>query len=66
MPAAIRATLLRTSYAVGADVRHPVFGPGYIVERQGSGKHLKLTIRFSRHGSKKILPAYTKLQVSPG
>jgi hypothetical protein len=33
------------------------------LDRQGSGKNLRLTIRFTGHGSKKILPSYTKLQV---
>jgi len=50
-------------YAVGASVLHPQFGTGRILDREGSGKTLKLTIRFVRHGSKKILPAYTDLQV---
>jgi DNA helicase-2/ATP-dependent DNA helicase PcrA len=53
-------------YAVGAYVHHPRFGGGRILAREGSGKHLKLTIHFSDHGSKKILPAYTKLQVQTG
>jgi len=44
-------------------VVHPRFGAGRIVDREGSGKGLKLTIRFSLHGSKKILPAYTDLRV---
>ncbi len=48
---------------VGAFVRHPTFGGGKILAREGSGKHLKLTIRFVDHGTKKILPSYTKLQV---
>jgi DNA helicase-2/ATP-dependent DNA helicase PcrA len=51
------------SYGVGTFVKHPRFGGGRIVDREGSGKNLKLTIRFSDHGPKKILPAYTKLQV---
>jgi len=50
-------------FAVGAFVRHPTFGGGRIVGREGSGKHLKLTIRFTDHGTKKILPSYTKLQL---
>jgi DNA helicase-2/ATP-dependent DNA helicase PcrA len=53
-------------FAVGAYVHHPRFGGGRILDREGSGKHLKLTIHFSDHGSKKILPAYTKLQVQTG
>ena len=53
-------------FAVGAGVVHPMFGPGYILDREGAGKTLKLTIHFAEHGSKKILPAYTKLRVTPG
>ena len=48
-------------YGVGARVRHPRFGAGQILGREGSDKNLKLTIHFDRHGTKKILPAYTKL-----
>ena len=47
-------------------VRHPRFGSGRILDREGSGKHLKLTIQFSGYGQKKILPSYTKLEVLPG
>jgi len=50
-------------FAVGAAVVHPKFGSGKIMDREGSGKTLKLTIRFAGHGSKKILPAYTELSV---
>ncbi len=50
-------------FGVGALVLHPRFGGGKILDREGSGKHLKLTIHFSDHGPKKILPAYTKLRV---
>jgi DNA helicase-2/ATP-dependent DNA helicase PcrA len=53
-------------YAIGAHVLHPRFGGGQIVDREGSGKNLKLTIDFSNHGPKKILPAYTKLSVQVG
>jgi len=50
-------------YAVGALVLHPRFGGGRIMNREGAGKHLKLTIHFSDYGQKKILPSYTKLKV---
>jgi DNA helicase-2/ATP-dependent DNA helicase PcrA len=53
-------------YPVGAMVEHPRFGPGQITAREGSGKHLKLTIQFSGYGPKKILPSYTKLDVRAG
>ncbi|MDH3592844.1 MAG: hypothetical protein OER88_13240, partial [Planctomycetota bacterium] len=48
-------------WAPGAIVKHPRFGTGEILTREGSGKHLKLTIRFASFGAKKILPAYTQL-----
>jgi hypothetical protein len=50
-------------FDVGGRVRHPRFGPGRILDREGSGKHLKLTIDFVGAGPKKILPAYTQLEV---
>jgi len=50
-------------YRVGHRVRHPSFGSGRIVSREGTGRGLKLTIEFRDHGQKKILPAYTRLQV---
>jgi DNA helicase-2/ATP-dependent DNA helicase PcrA len=53
-------------YEIGAYVTHPRFGGGRILNREGRGKHLKLTIQFTRHGSKKILPAYTQLEIAPG
>jgi DNA helicase-2/ATP-dependent DNA helicase PcrA len=53
-------------YSIGAFVLHPRFGSGQILDREGGGKHLKLTIQFTSHGRKKILPAYTKLQIEQG
>ena len=50
-------------YDVGVQVSHPRFGGGRILDREGQGKQLKLTIHFSSHGSKKILPAYTSLEI---
>jgi DNA helicase-2/ATP-dependent DNA helicase PcrA len=50
-------------FDIGAVVRHPRFGGGTILDREGSGKHLKLTIQFAEYGRKKILPAYTELHV---
>ena len=49
-------------FRVGRRVRHPRFGVGTITAREGSGKLLKLTIQFQGQGTKKILPAYTKLE----
>ena len=51
-------------FAVGATVEHPMFGSGRILDREGTGKTLKLTIHFIAYGKKRILPAYTKLDVA--
>ncbi len=48
-------------FAVGIRVSHPMFGSGQVLEREGSGKSLKLTIQFTGYGTKRILPAYTQL-----
>ncbi len=53
-------------FDVGAIVRHPRFGGGQILDREGSGKRLKLTIQFANYGRKKILPAYTQLRLGGG
>ena len=53
-------------FSVGAVVRHPTFGSGRIVDREGAGKTLKLTIQFAGRVSKKILPAYTQLEILAG
>ncbi|MFQ5743700.1 MAG: ATP-dependent helicase [Acidobacteriota bacterium] len=47
---------------VGVRVRHPIFGLGKVTWCQGSGKGLKLKIRFAA-GSKTILARYAKLEV---
>ncbi len=49
---------------VGVYITHPLFGGGRILNREGNGKHIKLTIHFNRHGQKKILPAYTQLEIT--
>jgi DNA helicase-2/ATP-dependent DNA helicase PcrA len=53
-------------FAVGATVEHPMFGAGRILDREGTGRSLKLTIHFVAYGKKRILPAYTKLHVAAG
>ena len=53
-------------FRVGSTVLHPSFGSGRILDREGAGMNLKLTIHFTNHGAKKILPGYTKLKVQVG
>ncbi|MCZ6777565.1 MAG: UvrD-helicase domain-containing protein [Acidobacteria bacterium] len=46
----------------GARVEHPMFGQGQVETAEGSGERLKLTIRFSGYGRKKILPHFAALR----
>ena len=48
-------------FSVGVAVRHPMFGSGRVLGREGAGRNLKLTIQFNGYGTKRILPAYTQL-----
>jgi DNA helicase-2/ATP-dependent DNA helicase PcrA len=55
------ADLTGDSLRPGTRVHHPMFGEGRVLSREGEGANLKLTIRFTDHGTKKILPRYTTL-----
>ena len=48
--------------AVGQWVRHPSWGRGEIVAREGSGEKMKLSIRFNSNQVKKVAVAYAQLE----
>jgi hypothetical protein len=50
-----------TLFAVGRWVQHPAWGRGQIVSSEGSGKDMKLSIRFGRT-TKRVVAAYAQLQ----
>ncbi len=47
----------------GLRVRHPIFGPGTILEVSGSGAGQKLRIRFERAGVKTVVTRYANLEL---
>jgi DNA helicase-2/ATP-dependent DNA helicase PcrA len=49
--------------ARGMRVRHPIFGPGTVLEVSGSGPGQALRIRFDRAGVKKIIVRYANLEL---
>ncbi len=49
-------------FDVGAKVKHPDYGEGVVVKRQGARDSLKLSIQFSRAGTKKFLAKYAPLE----
>ncbi|MFQ5349818.1 MAG: ATP-dependent helicase [Thermoanaerobaculia bacterium] len=46
----------------GGRVRHPTLGDGVVLEVEGSGDDLKLTVFFHRAGKRKILARYAALE----
>jgi DNA helicase-2/ATP-dependent DNA helicase PcrA len=49
--------------APGLRVRHPIFGPGTILEVSGAGAGQKLRIRFERAGVKTVVTRYANLEL---
>ena len=47
----------------GTGVFHPMFGPGRVVEVQGSGDRLKVSVSFARAGTKHLIAKYAKLEL---
>ena len=63
-PAAARPAAKRPGGGIrnGARVRHAKYGLGTILRREGDGEAAKVTINFQRHGLKKMILKYAKLQ----
>jgi len=49
-------------FEVGVKVKHPDYGEGVVVKRQGARDSLKLSIQFQRVGTKKFLAKYAPLE----
>jgi len=45
----------------GATVRHPKYGKGLVLRREGQGEDAKLTVSFPGYGLKKLLAKYAGL-----
>jgi DNA helicase-2/ATP-dependent DNA helicase PcrA len=52
------SSYLSRRFKPGAAVIHPNYGEGTIRKVEGSGKDMKVTVHFPRHGEKKFLVAY--------
>ena len=46
----------------GTRVRHPLFGVGTVVQSDGSGEDLKLTVSFAGVGAKRLVARYAGLE----
>ncbi len=47
----------------GVKVRHPLFGVGTVLRRDGDGDDLKLTVAFAAVGAKKLVARYAGLEL---
>ena len=46
----------------GTRVKHPKYGDGTVVSREGDGPDAKLTVQFTRHGVKKLVEKFAQLE----
>jgi DNA helicase-2/ATP-dependent DNA helicase PcrA len=69
LPRAPRGELPAPSGAPAADVRpgvrvrHPLFGVGTVLRREGAGDELKLTVSFPGVGAKKLVARFAGLEL---
>jgi DNA helicase-2/ATP-dependent DNA helicase PcrA len=61
-PAAAAAPPKKKSFGAGSTVRHPKYGRGTILRREGEGDDAKLTISFPGHGLKKIIEKFAGIR----
>lgn len=52
----------RTGLARGTRVRHPKYGEGSVVQREGDGEDAKITVQFQLHGVKKLVEKFAQLE----
>ena len=56
------AALEASPVRLGANVRHPTFGSGFVTDVEGSGAHARVQVNFEDAGSKWLVLAYANLQ----
>ncbi|HEY4357013.1 MAG TPA: UvrD-helicase domain-containing protein [Acidobacteriaceae bacterium] len=52
----------RTGLGKGVRVRHPKYGEGVLVAREGDGDDAKITVQFNGHGTKKLVEKFAQLE----
>lgn len=61
-PRAIVPPPRKKGLRAGATVRHPKYGLGTILRREGEGDDAKLTVSFQGYGLKKLIEKYAGIQ----
>lgn len=49
-------------FVAGSHVRHPKYGKGLVLRREGSGDNVKLTVSFPGFGQKKLIEKFANLE----
>jgi len=49
-------------FTAGAHVRHPKYGKGLVLRREGTGDNVKLTVSFPGFGQKKLIEKFANLE----
>jgi DNA helicase-2/ATP-dependent DNA helicase PcrA len=49
-------------FRAGATIRHPKYGRGTVLRREGDGEDAKLTVSFPGYGLKKLVEKYAGIQ----
>ena len=52
----------KTGLGKGTRVRHPKYGEGSVVQREGDGDDAKITVQFQLHGVKKLVEKFAQLE----
>jgi DNA helicase-2/ATP-dependent DNA helicase PcrA len=52
----------KTGFRSGQRVRHPKYGEGTVLKREGDGEDAKITVAFVRAGLKKLVEKYAQLE----
>ena len=61
-PQAARPPAGRRGFRAGAMIRHPKYGRGTVLRREGDGEDAKLTVSFPGYGLKKLVEKYAGIQ----
>jgi DNA helicase-2/ATP-dependent DNA helicase PcrA len=61
-PARTVAPAGKKGLRLGATVRHPKYGIGTVLRREGEGDDAKLTVSFQGYGLKKLVEKYAGIQ----
>lgn len=62
LPTANRQPPTAQGFTPGAHVRHPKYGKGLVLRREGTGDNVKLTVSFPGFGQKKLIEKYANLE----